>query len=227
MDAKNLLIPYGFYDMKNFRMLIFAFSVIAILLLSGCVKKHSGKENIMEISSGRDDGAVFIFTDSLPNISGMVSGGGNVPVTVGLFTLGNGKNLTGRAIYRFNMSNWEGGDLTFHLKCIQKYGNPGDVEIYVSNDSGSLPLYSSEMKKVSLLWNLANSGKLVSTYAPQSEKWMEILIPSFVVNARIDNGYLTIILKLKNEDIGSNSDYYAFSTYEYNRGASKPYLIEI
>jgi len=212
--------------MKNFRVLIFTFSIIAILLLSGCVKKHGEKENIIEISSGRDDGGIFILTDSLPHILGTANGGGDIPAIVGLFTSGNGKNLTGRAIYRFNMSSWNGRNLTFHLKCIQKYGNPGDVEVYISNDSGSLPPYPSEMKNVSVLWNLVNSGKLISTYAPRSEKWMEVLIPSYTINARIDNGYLTIVLKLKNEDIGSNNDYYVFSTYEYNHGSSKPYLSE-
>jgi len=31
-------------------------------------------------------------------------------------------------------------------------------------------------------------------------------------------------LKLGNENLGSNNDYYGLSTYEYSQGSAKPYL---
>jgi len=213
--------------MKKFNVTVFSSGIIIILLLCGCVEKEKGEEeNIIEISAGTDDGGVSILTDLLPNNFGMVMGSGDIPVMVGLFTSGGGDNLTGRAIYRFNLSEWKGGNITFHVKCIQKYGSPGNVDIYVSHDLGTLPSYPSEIEDVSYLWNLSD-GMLISTYTPQADKWMEVLIPSDKINAILTDDYLTIVIKLEDENIGSNSDYYVFSTSEYNHGASKPYLTEI
>lgn len=212
--------------MKKVNRAILATLVISLIMLAGCAEKSNVMEkNIIDIKSGTDDGEVFLFRDSHSNNTGMVMSGGDVPTVVGLFISSSKENITGRAIYRFNLSEWKGGNLTFHVKCVQKYGNPGEVEVYISKDKGPLPSNMPEMKNISYLWNLSD-GELVSSSYPKENEWMTVTIPSDKINAVMNSDYITLIIKLKNENIKSNRDYYVFSTSEYNHGSSKPYLSE-
>ncbi len=158
-------------------------------------------------------------------VFGVLNGGSDQPFMVGLYRSGGGDNLTGRAIYRFNILGYEDKSFIFHVKCVDKKGNPGDIEVYLVNDSGSLPSTPSEMSDVSEVWNLVESGEKITTVTPVSGQWFTVNIPSSMVESKIsENGYITIMLKLGNEDLNSNMDYYSLSTYEYLQGSAKPYL---
>jgi len=204
--------------------------VIGVVLLAGCNEEKQvqpSSENIkIEIKTGADDGGVVALTDLLPdNVFGIVNGGGDQPFMVGLFTSGGGDNLTGRGIYRFDISEYKNKSFTFHVKCVEKHGNPGSLEVYLTNDSGPLETNPSNMSDISQIWNLINFGEKVATITPVSGGWITVSISSAMVKSWVtDDGYITIMLKLGNENLGSNNDYYGLSTYEYSQGSAKPYL---
>ncbi|RLF40822.1 MAG: hypothetical protein DRN12_04545 [Thermoplasmata archaeon] len=207
-------------------------AVIFSILLAGCEENQESSNEIpsnqvkIEVKTGGDDGGVVALTDLLPEtVFGVLNGGSDQPFMVGLFTSGGGDNLTGRAIYRFDISGYENKGFIFHVKCVDKSGNPGDLEVYLINDSGSLPSTSSEMSDVSEVWNLVERGEKITTVAPSSGQWITVDIPSSAIESKVtESGYITIMLKLKNEDLSSNMDYYSLSTYEYLQGSAKPYL---
>ena len=179
-----------------------------------------------QVKTGADDGGVVALTDLLPDsVFGIVNGGGDQPFMVGLLVSGGGDNLTGRGVYRFDISGYENKSFTFHVKCVEKHGNPGSLEVYLTNDTGALETNPSNMSDVSQVWSLIASGEKIATITPSSEEWLNVGISSSAVESKVtDDGYITIMLKLENEDLGSNNDYYGFSTYEYSQGAAKPYL---
>ena len=81
------------------------------------------------------------------------------------------------------------------------------------------------MSDISQIWNLINFGEKVATITPVSGGWITVSISSAMVKSWVtDDGYITIMLKLGNENLGSNNDYYGLSTYEYSQGSAKPYL---
>ena len=202
--------------------------VIGVVLLAGCNEEKQvqpSSENI-KIKTGADDGGVVALTDLLPdNVFGIVNGGGDQPFMVGLLASGGGDNLTGRGIYRFDISEYKNKSFTFHVKCVEKHGNPGSLEVYLTNDSGPLETNPSNMSDISQIWNLINFGEKVATITPVSGGWITVSISSAMVKSWVtDDGYITIMLKLGNENLGSNNDYYGLSTYEYSQGSAKPYL---
>ena len=203
-------------------------AIVVSMLIAGCEESNNPSSGAIkiEIKTGADDGGVVALTDILPeSVFGVINGGGDQPFMVGLLTSGGGDNLTGRAIYRFDISGYENKSLTFYVKCVEKRGNPGNLEIYVTNDSGSLPTSPSEMSDVSDTWNLISGGEKIATLTPSSGQWIDVAIPSSAIESKVtENGYITIMLKLENENLGSNEDYYALSTYEYYQGSAKPYL---
>ena len=204
--------------------------VIGVVLLAGCNEEKQvqpSSENIkIEIKTGADDGGVVALTDLLPdNVFGIVNGGGDQPFMVGLLASGGGDNLTGRGIYRFDISEYKNKSFTFHVKCVEKHGNPGSLEVYLTNDSGPLETNPSNMSDISQIWNLINFGEKVATITPASGGWITVSISLAMVKSWVtDDGYITIMLKLGNENLGSNNDCYSFSTYEYSQGSAKPYL---
>ena len=208
--------------------LIIIGAVVVSILLTGCEESSNPAPGTtkIEIKTGTDDGGVVALTDILPeSVFGTLNGGGDQPFMVGLLTSGGGDNLTGRAIYRFNISGYENENLTFHVKCVEKKGNPGNLEVYITNDSGSLPMNPSEMSDVSGIWNLISGREKITTITPSSGQWIDVAIPSSAIEPKVtESGYITIMLKLENENLGSNADYYALSTYEYYQGSAKPYL---
>lgn len=207
-------------------------AIILSILLAGCEENQESNNGTppsqvkIEVETGGDDGGVVALTDLLPETAfGVLNGGSDQPFMVGLFTSGGGDNLTGRAIYRFNILGYENKSFIFHVKCVEKRGNPGNIEVYLVNDPGSLPSTPSEMSNVSEVWNLVENGEKITTITPTSGQWITVNIPSSIIESKIsENGYITIMLKLGNEDLSSNMDYYSLSTYEYLQGSAKPYL---
>jgi len=201
--------------------------VVGTILFSGCTEEEQSTQYgiRIEIKTGVDDGGVVVLTDLLPNAFGTTNGGSDQPFMVGLLVSGGGDNLTGRGIYRFDISGYENENFTFHVKCVEKHGMPGALGIYVTNDSGSLDINPSNMTNVSQVWNLIETGEKIAVVTPVSGQWINVNIPSSKLVSKItDEGYVVIMLKLENEDINSNNDYYGFSTYEYSQGSAKPYL---
>ncbi|HEC94462.1 MAG TPA: hypothetical protein ENI45_00675 [Thermoplasmatales archaeon] len=215
---------------RDYLIGLLACMVVGVVLLAGCNEEKQvqpSPESIkIEVKTGADDGGVVALTDLLPDsVFGIVNGGGDQPFMVGLLVSGGGDNLTGRGVYRFDISGYENKSFTFHVKCVEKHGNPGSLEVYLTNDTGALETNLSNMSDVSQVWNLIASGEKIATITPSSGEWLNVGIPSSTVESKVtDDGYITIMLKLENEDLGSNNDYYGFSTYEYSQGAAKPYL---
>ena len=211
------------------KIIVFVALIGISILLAGCTEEENqggATANKIEIKIGSDDGGVVALTDMLPETPfGVTNGGSDQPFMVGLFTSGGGDNLTGRGIYRFDISGYENKNFTFHVKCIGKHGNPGKLEIYLTNDSGSLEISPTNMSDVSEIWNLIKTGEKIDSVTPSPGQWISISIPSSSVESKVtDSGYITIMLKLENEELNSNQDYYSLSTYEYAQGAYKPYL---
>ncbi|HEC86836.1 MAG TPA: hypothetical protein ENI49_03085 [Thermoplasmatales archaeon] len=81
-------------------------AIVASILLTGCEESSSPTSGTIriEVKTGTDDGGVVALTDILPeSVFGTLNGGGDQPFMVGLLTSGGGDNLTGRAIYRFDI----------------------------------------------------------------------------------------------------------------------------
>ena len=219
---------------KTMRRRYLQFVVICIavvtLFISGCLNENTNQPGStlkkIEIKTGVDDGGVAVLTDVLPtNTFGIINGGSDQPFLVGLITSGGGDNLTGRGIYRFNISQYKNDNFTFHIKCVQKHGNPGSLEVYITNDTGPLETNPSNMTDVSNIWNLIQTGEKITTINPSTGQWIKVNVSSSLIEPKITkSGYITIMLKIENEDLNSNQDYYALSTYEYAQGAAKPYL---
>ncbi|RLF33848.1 MAG: hypothetical protein DRN07_01420 [Thermoplasmata archaeon] len=202
--------------------------LMAGVLLPGCEKKTAGPtEKVAEIKIGTDDGCVSALTHFLPDAAyGFVISGFD-RASVGVALSGGGDSLTGRALYRFDISDWNDGTITFHCRCISRTGAPDSIEVYVIDDFGSLPASpGSDPQDVSATWNLLNTGVKVGEISPIAGNWFEISIPNAVVQEKkTGEGYLAIMLKLSNEEIGADNAY-DLSTYEYaeSRHENKPYL---
>ena len=215
--------------MKETRLLVILGVIIPILLVVGCEEKSvqpGETENTIDVHLGIDDASVSALSDLLPNntFGFVITGFDRASVGVGLS--GGGDSLTSRAIFRFNVSDInESVDL--HLYCISKIGSPGNVEVYIVNDSGTL--HDSEgpqPENVSNIWNLIDTGIKLTEIKPSENGWSEINIPfSTIVEKRGKDGYITIMVKLADENIDP-ANVYEFSTFEYaqSHGGNGPYL---
>ena len=211
------------------KIIVFVALIGVSIFLAGCTQEGNqggGIANKIEIKTGSDDGGVVALTDMLPDASfGVINGGSDQPFMIGLFVSGGGDNLTGRGIYRFDISGYENKNFTFHVKCIEKHGNPGGLEVYLTNDSGPLEISPTNMRDVSEIWNLIKTGEKIDIVTPSPGQWISVSIPSSLVKSKVtDSGYITIMLKLEDENLSSNQDYYSFSTSEYAKGTCEPYL---
>lgn len=192
--------------------------ILCVLLIAGCTGEGGAPfEHRVNASNALDDGSMLVFRDN--TAFGMVSGEGE-DLIFGDFKAGN-FSVIGRALYRFNISDWNGTDILFHLLCTGVYGTPGSIDVYVTSDFGRLPLRPSQPLDVSATWNLVNNGTLISSVTPQSGDWFTVTIP--VSNIR--GGVLALILKLSNENV-SDGNYYVLHSFERgeSRGQQKPYL---
>lgn len=149
----------------------------------------------------------------------MVSGEGE-DLMLGNFKAGN-YSVIGRVLYRFNISDWNNTDITFHLLCTGVYGTPGIINAYLTDDFGRLPLRPSQPMDVNITWNMINNGELIDSISAQSGDWFTITIPAENVNSEV----LNLILKLTDETI-TDGNYYVLHSFERgtSRNQQKPYL---
>jgi hypothetical protein len=193
------------------------FAVFCVILASGCVQTSPYQEIKTEISRGMDDGGVGVMNSLLPEEIGFLNGSSEG------VAVGTTSKLIERALYRFNISEWQGNDLVLHLFCNQRTGDPGSIAFYVVDDFGSVSNF--ETADVSHYWDKMETAVLAEESSLQ-RGWFEITIPKNVVEEkRSDNGFLALMVKLSNE--GSNG-MYNLLTYEQSQvnGTEKPYLIE-
>jgi len=214
--------------MKDVR--VFGFVVAVLLAFSlaiiGCSEESEEPVEVRaEIQVGVDDGGVSVFTHYLPDtLFGFING-----VSEGSFcgtvVSGGGDTLTTRVYYRFDISEWDGGDIVFHGQCIDKFGSPVAIEVYVIDDFTQFPDTAQGPMDVSDYWNLIQGGVKVGAVMPDRGDWFTVTVPdSVVLEKKSASGYLAFLLKL--EDESSTTDVYTVSTYEYaeNNNTPKPYL---
>lgn len=198
--------------------------VLGFFMMSGGGSSPKGYS--LDVGAETDDGGVAVLNALLPEMkAGFVNGGGE-GVLIGVLLAGENP-LTSRGLYRFDISNWEEGDITLHIRCVDVGGSPGEVEVYVVKDFGALPASPGENPvNVSDTWNLVSSGIKVGSTSPSKGKWIEVVVDSSVVEKmRSADGYLAFMLKLANENV-EPGNVYIFSTYEYtaSHDGEKPHL---
>ena len=92
----------------------------------------------VELATALDDGTLAILADYVD--AGVVTGStyGGVSPETSLLCPGAAifqqMNLRTRALYRFDISDWTSGDITFATKCIMSMGSAGDLQLYVLDD---------------------------------------------------------------------------------------------
>lgn len=219
--------------MNRFRSFLFPILMAALvaiaslvgIFLSGCGKKSA--EKTAEIKVETDDGSVALYPGSGMGFYGGKSGNGGPQETwVGPALDGGGVLFVTRGLYRFDITEWTEGDITFHLHCLGKEGSPSTLEIYVVDDFGSLPDTLVGPQDVSEIWDLPETGKNIGQATPSSDDWLETSISASVVQEKkTPEGYLAIMLKVSNEDI-NETNFYQMSNYEsaVARNEDKPYL---
>jgi len=195
---------------------ILSLIVVGTLFLSGCEETPSDQknnENRVYIENSNDDGHIAILTNALPDFFGYVTAESDQQLIVGLSTSDlspDGDNLTSRGIFRFNISEWNGHDIIFNLKCVSAKGHPSLLEIHLTDDPNSLPDYP-EMRDVSDIWLLVeSSGIVITEVIPSENKWMNVTIP-------------------EDKNIDYNIGYYGFATVDYTPSvdSDQPYLDNI
>ena len=210
--------------------------VVGLLFLSGCEEtppNQESNENRIYVQDDNDDGDVRVLTDSLPDFLGFITGKSDQQLIVGLFTSGflpDGDNLTSRGIFRFDLSEWNETDIIFYLKCVNIIGNPGELKVYLTDKLEPLS-DQSEIEDVSAIWNLIeSSGKEITELIPQVDKWMNVTISKNTVKEMyLGKGYMTIMLKLSEENMESNTNYYGFASVDYTPSVEndQPYLFYV
>jgi hypothetical protein len=135
--------------------------------------------------------------------------------------------MIARGIFRFNISEWDGTDITCYVKCIQKHGVPSDVHVYIINDSQGLSDFQ-DLRDLSDIWyrmDYSNAEKIQT--APKKGKWMVVTFSKNIISALDrENNYIAIVIQLSNENNTSNNDYYEFATIDYTPldNTDQPYL---
>jgi hypothetical protein len=209
--------------------------ILGLLFLSGCeeLSNQGSNKNRVYIKNDNDDGYVAVLTDSIPDFSGYITVKSDQQLIVGLFTSGflpDGEPLTSRGIFRFDISEWNETDITFNLKCIDIAGNPGELKVYLTDELDPL-LNQSEIEDVSAIWNLIeSSGREITELIPQVNEWMNITISKNTVSEMyLGKDNMTIMLKLSDENIDSNTNYYGFASVDYTPSVKndKPYLFYV
>jgi hypothetical protein len=168
----------------------------------------------VEILDYRHDGAVSVLTRLLPQPSGWAYGGME-EVRAGVGASGS-DTLVSRALYRFNVSQWQEGDVTLHLRCAAQMGTPGPVEVYVIRTFGALPdSMTGGPSYLGGLWSLADSGRILPLATPVPNQEFRVIAPDSVVAAfRSADGFLAFMVRLANED-QTAENWYRLVTYDY------------
>lgn len=225
--------------------LLLSLATIALLLLSGCqetpIKKNGKKENIVYINNDNDDGYVAIGSD----FWGVVSSENNKQLIVGLFNTSDfspdGEKLTfnSRSIFRFNISEWNNdNNITIHIKCINIKGDPGPLEVFLTDDPGPLPDHS-ELQDVMPIWNLIeSSSRGITEVIPYENEWLNVTIPKDILkemvsrwNLNLEQDHMTIMLTVPycecEEETDCDEEYYGFASVDYTPTdeSDQPYLI--
>ena len=199
--------------------------VFALAIVSCSEESEETTEKNVEIKVGVDDGGVSVFTHYLPDtLFGFINGSSEGSFC-GTVVSGGGDTLTTRVYYRFDISEWDGGDIVFHGQCIEKFGSPTAIEVYVIDGFTQFPDTAQGPLDVSGYWNLIQNGVKVGAVMPNSGDWFAVTVPdSVVLQKKTASNYLAFLLKL--EDESSATDVYTVSTYEYAEGhnSPKPYL---
>ena len=221
------------------------FRTIARWIIAFCMISHLGcpwghyKEMKVEIMNGNGDGSVAILTHFLPQNLGFIYGT-NEDCRVGKYVSGSGDTLLTRIVYRFNTSEPEGEsyfqiehghELTLHLECITKTGNPSAIEVYCINDFDTLPdTITTNPQDVNWLWQAIATGRKLGEVTPSAGKSFTIVIPdsiaeSVISTMRSSAGYIAFMLKLDDETLNANN-FYSLVNYEYaiKHNKDKPYL---
>lgn len=203
-------------------IIMFLLTILSIFL-AGCNETSVNNDNndepyaedLIKIKNEYDDGSMVILSDYEQTYTGWVHSTGDVPAVCGLASSGGGDNLTSRIVFRFDLSSWNGEKLSFHAKCIDVYGNPGQIELYLINDTGSIPTNQENLTNISQYWLLKNNGIKISTVNGSKNKWIQIPLPYESIQKKISNdAMLCILLKIVDESRNLNEDFYLFSTYE-------------
>ena len=216
---------------------ILSLIVVGTLFLSGCEETPSDQQknngNRIYIENGNDDGQIAILTDTIPEFLGYVTAESDQQLIVGLSTSDSspdGDNLTSRGIFRFNISEWNGRDIIFNLKCVSVKGHPSSLEIHLTDDPNPLSDYP-EMTDISDIWQLVeSSGLIIYKVIPSENQWINVSIPEDLINRMYpEKDYMAIMLKLFDENLDSNSEYYGFATVDYTPSvdSDQPYLENI
>jgi len=200
--------------------------LLVVSSLSGCEKKSTISEKTVVVNAGKDDGHVSVLTQFLPDAAYGFTIAGFDRAFVGVALSGGGDSLTSRALYRFNISEWVEGTITFHCYCLSVDGSPGSVDAYLVDDFGELQTsVTTTPQDIAEIWSLPDKGIKVGSATPSSGEWFEISIPETLIDEKSSNDILAIVLKLDEENMEAGN-VYAFSTYEYaeEHNRYKPYL---
>lgn len=224
--------------MKYRKITLFLLLIILLigsLILSGCndTKKENGsKEIIVYVENNNDDGFVAANEVDL----GIISADSTSDMIVGLYSTSDysqdTEDFTSRGILRFNLSEWNNYNVTFYIKCTVIQGIPGLLEIYLVDDPSEL-IDISELQIVSMIWNLAeSSGYKIGEIVPSKDKWSNVIIPKDVLKDIVEEKYpkkeyMTIMMKLAEENLQSFDDYYGFASVDYSPDNmnDQPYLV--
>lgn len=204
---------------------IISILIISSIFLLGCTSET--KTNEIEISAAADDGGVVKIGRSDIN-AGWVKGNSE-DIIVGIVDSG-GLDLIWRGMYRFNLEEWNGGDIIIKIKCTNVNGNPGVLEAYLIDDFGPIvDVTSQDPVDISNTWTITNSGEKLDEIEPVVGEWFEITLTKDVIESKIsDANYIAIALRLADESIiGGNL--YLLNSYEYgvSRGQLKPYFVNV
>ncbi len=179
----------------------------------------------VEVAFGTDDGYVSVLVAYLPNPFGFIYSTIE-QARVGVSVSGE-DTLLARAAYRFNISDRQWGDVTLHLNCIRKQGNPGPVQAYCVPDLGTLPDTTTPIPQVvDWLWTAVDSGVKTGELTPGPGEWFEVTVPESTVTAmESDTRYLAFMFRLANETIGAGN-WYELGNFEYaeSHTEDKPYV---
>lgn len=170
--------------------------IILIIAISGC-STNTGITSSEDIS-------VMIVKEKLPENYGFVLKNTSI---VGTKT--EKDYMISRALYKFDVSEIK-NDFVLYVKCLEKSGNPGSLEVY------NIKNFNSDVEKgdVSELWKLKLTGTKFSEVTPVEGQWFEIFVPRKLVEGET----FSVMFKVMNEDIYSNN-FYSLS-YEKD----KPYI---
>ena len=178
------------------------------------------------VAGATDDGIINVSADGVPygQYIGTLYGGVTMigTMTIDYSTCGavqyNGANLQTRALYRFNISEWTEGDVTFTTQLLQVMSaGVGSLEVYVlQQDCGALPAGDSTAADQSAVWN---GGQLLTTVTPAAGEISAQIPAATVTECKSAEGYIAIMVKATGETTPAASmlapNAFTLSTFEH------------